>query len=237
MTNSISLTEFLESDGVQDWHVVGDGGLAHFRTESFATAAQLLQGITELPGVNDHFPDVDLQRDGVTVRLITTTDDYYGISRRDVEVASQISEAARELCLTADPASVQSVLVIPGAPVSAKAMPFWRPFSGMSLARQPRRGPGRSARSGAFFWFEDINEPRPNGGGAIRRNLGSVRAGPGSRRHVWTQVRLVESGLITSPIFSITLVREACRFLTGWGRCMRQGRNSMAVASRCSSSR
>jgi len=79
--------------------------------------------------------DVDLRHDGVTVRLITYTDDYYGMSHRDVEIARQISAAARRLGLLAVPSAVQSVLVIPGATSTADMMPFWR----AALGYEPRR--------------------------------------------------------------------------------------------------
>lgn len=49
--------------------------------------AQLAQAISELPGVEDHAPDVDVRSDGMTVRLITCADHYYGVSRRDIEPA------------------------------------------------------------------------------------------------------------------------------------------------------
>jgi 4a-hydroxytetrahydrobiopterin dehydratase len=71
----------------------------------------------------------------VTVRLITYTDDYYGMSQRDVELALQISAAARRLGLSADPSAVQSVLVIPGATSPAEVMRFWR----AALGFEPRR--------------------------------------------------------------------------------------------------
>src|SRR4029453_9631499 len=89
----------------------------------------------ESEGVEDHKPDVDLRHDGVTVRLITYTDDYYGMSQRDVEMARQISAAARELGLSADPAALQSVLVIPGASSTAEVMPFWRAALGYEARR------------------------------------------------------------------------------------------------------
>src|SRR2546425_1985039 len=76
MTNKISPKQFHESDGVEDWRVVGDGACAYFRTGSFAASARLVQAISELPVVDDHHPDVDLRHDGVTVRLITITDGY-----------------------------------------------------------------------------------------------------------------------------------------------------------------
>ena len=95
MADTISPKEFQESEGVEDWRVVGDGACAHFRTGSLAAAARLVEAISQLPGVDDQRPDVDVRRDGVTVRLITITDDYYGTSRRDIELARQISAVAR----------------------------------------------------------------------------------------------------------------------------------------------
>src|SRR5262247_3259392 len=135
MLDRISPTQFHESEGVEDWRVIGDGACAYFRTGSFATSARLVQAISQLPGVEDHQPDIDVRRDGVTVRLITYIDDYYGMSQRDVEMARLISAAARRLGLPADPAAVQSLLVIPGATSTAEVMPFWRAV----LGYEPRR--------------------------------------------------------------------------------------------------
>jgi 4a-hydroxytetrahydrobiopterin dehydratase len=135
MTDQITPTQFHEAEGVAAWRVVGDGACAYFRTESLAAGPRLVQAISELPGVEDHGPDVDLRRDGVTVRLITYTDDYYGMSQADVEMARRISAAARRLGLAADPSAVQSVLVVPGATSTAAVMEFWR----AALGYEPRR--------------------------------------------------------------------------------------------------
>jgi|SRR6266850_2172151 len=89
--------EEIQVRGVEDWRVIGDGACAYFRTGSFAASARLMQAISQLPGVEHRKPDVDLRHDGVTVRLITYTHDYYGMSQRDVQMARQISAAARWL--------------------------------------------------------------------------------------------------------------------------------------------
>jgi 4a-hydroxytetrahydrobiopterin dehydratase len=168
MIERISPQQFHAAAGVEDWRVVGDGACAYYRTGSFAAGARLVQAIGELPGVEDHTPDVDLRPDGVTVRLITYTDDYYGMSQRDVDMARGIAAAARRLGLSADPSAVQSVLVIPGAPSTEAVMPFWRAALGYEPRRDspaedlvdPRgRAPG--------LWFERMREPRADGGGAI----------------------------------------------------------------------
>src|SRR5947199_3376873 len=85
MTDRLSPQQFHEAEGVEDWRVLGDGACAYFRTGSFAAGARLVQAIGEVPGVDEHRPDIDVRHDGVTVRLLTTTDDYCGMSRRDVE--------------------------------------------------------------------------------------------------------------------------------------------------------
>ena len=168
MTDQITPKQFHESEGVEDWRVIGDGACAHFRAGSFTASAQFVQAISQLPGGEDHKPDVDLRHDGVTVRLITYTDRYYGMSKRDVEIARNISAAARRLGLSADPSAVQSLLVIPGAASTAEVIPFWRAVLGYEPRRDsptedlvdPRgRWPG--------FWFEQMNTSRADGRGAI----------------------------------------------------------------------
>jgi 4a-hydroxytetrahydrobiopterin dehydratase len=168
MTDRLSPKQFRESDGVEDWRVLGDGACAFFRTGSFAAAARLVQAIAELPGVDEQHPDVDVRRDGVTVRLITVADDYFGMSRRDVALASRISAVARELGLSADPSALQSLLVIPGATVTAEVMPFWRALLGYEPRPDSPDEDLVDPRGRApAFWFERMDQPRPDGGGAI----------------------------------------------------------------------
>jgi 4a-hydroxytetrahydrobiopterin dehydratase len=168
MVEQLTAQQFEESDGVGDWRVVGDGACAYFRTGSFAAGVRLVQAIGDLPGVDDHAPDIDLRADGVTVRLLTYSNDYYGMTDLDVELARRISEVARAQGVSANPSAVQSVLVIPGATDRRTVMPFWRAVLGYEprtdspdedLVDPRNRWPG--------FWFESMDEPRADGGGAI----------------------------------------------------------------------
>jgi 4a-hydroxytetrahydrobiopterin dehydratase len=167
-TDGITLGQFRESEGVDEWRLLSEGACAFFRTGSFAASVRFVQAIGELAGIEDHRPDVDLRHDGVTVRLITITDDYYGMSRRDVEFARQISVVARDLGASADPSAVQTLLIIPGAPVTAEIMPFWRAVLGYEpRGDSPDEDLVDPHRLGPPFWFEPMREPRPGGGGAI----------------------------------------------------------------------
>jgi 4a-hydroxytetrahydrobiopterin dehydratase len=168
MTDQISPSQFQRSEGVEDWRVLGDGANAFFRTTSFAESARLVQAISQLPGVDEEQPEVDLRHDGVTVRMLTLRDDYAGMTRGNLELARKISSAAKNLRLWADPSAVQSLLVIPGATSRADVMPFWR----AALAYDPRRdSPAEDLvdphNRGVAFWFEQMEKPRPDGGGVI----------------------------------------------------------------------
>jgi 4a-hydroxytetrahydrobiopterin dehydratase len=168
MTDGISVREFHEAEGTADWRVLAEGACAFFRTGSFEESARLVAAIGGLAGVEDHRPDVDVRRDGVTVRLITMADDWYGPSGRDLELARLISGAARELGLVADPSALQSFLVIPGAPDTAAVMPFWRAVLGYEpRADSPDEDLVDPHFRGPSFWFEPMDEPRADGGGAI----------------------------------------------------------------------
>ena len=167
MTDGITAREFHAAEGTEDWRVIGDGACTFYRTDSFAAGARLVHAIGELAAIDAHSPDIDLRADGVTVRLITITADYYGMSQADIELARRISAVAGEQGLDADPSAVQSVLVVPGAPTTAQVMPFWQAV----LRYEPR---GDSPEEdlvdprgrGPAFWFEAMQEPR-GGGGAI----------------------------------------------------------------------
>ena len=168
MTDQITPSQFHETEGVEDWRLTSEGASAFFRTRSFAESARFVQAISELPGVEDHRPGIDVRHDGVTVHMITYTDDYFGPSQRDVELARQISAAARKMGLIADPSAVQSLLIVPGATDIAEVIPFWRAVLGYEPRRDsPNEDLVDPHDRGAPFWFEQMIEPRGDGKGAI----------------------------------------------------------------------
>ena len=168
MTDHISPKQFRDSEGVEDWRVLGDGANAYFRTGSLAAGARLVQAISELPGIDDVQPDVDVRHDGVTVRMVAFIEGYGGMLQSHVEMARKISAAARKLGLSADPSAVQSLLVIPGAHAIAEVMPFWRAVLGYEPRRDsPAEDLVDPRNRSVPFWFEQMKKPRADGGGAI----------------------------------------------------------------------
>jgi 4a-hydroxytetrahydrobiopterin dehydratase len=162
MTRGISPRQFHEAAGIEDWRVVGEGACAFFRTGSFAGGARLVQAIGERTGPDDHHPDLDVRAEGVTVRLVTVTDDWYGLSERDLEAARRISAVARELGVPADPAMVQTVQVTVDALASAEVMPFWRAVLGYEYrSDSPEEDLVDPRGRGPSFWFQPMDAPRP----------------------------------------------------------------------------
>jgi 4a-hydroxytetrahydrobiopterin dehydratase len=53
MSENITGRQFLESDGVEDWRVIGEGACTYFRTGSYAAGARLAQEISRLAGPED----------------------------------------------------------------------------------------------------------------------------------------------------------------------------------------
>jgi pterin-4a-carbinolamine dehydratase/uncharacterized damage-inducible protein DinB len=104
MDGTITADEFRASDGVDDWRVVRGAACALFRTGSFTAGVELVDAVGELAEAAGHHPDVDLRYGSVLVRLVSH--DVGGLSARDVALARQVSAAARELDVPADPAAL-----------------------------------------------------------------------------------------------------------------------------------
>jgi len=167
-TEPMTPREFEEADGVEDWRVLGEGACIYFPTATFAESAGLVQAFAEIAGVEDRAPQIDVRAGGVTIKLLTITNDYAGMTTGDLDVARQISAVARNLGLDADPSAVQSFLVIPGAPDISEVTPFWRALLGYEpRADSPDEDLVDPRDRGPSFWFESMEEPRPGGLGAI----------------------------------------------------------------------
>jgi 4a-hydroxytetrahydrobiopterin dehydratase len=157
MTESITAQQFHDADGVEDWRVLFEGACTHFRTKAFSKGVALVDAIGALADAANHHPDVDLRYGGVTVRL--RTHEVNGLSERDVALARQISRAARDLGISADPAAVQTVQITIDRRVGSEVQPFWRAVLGYKeegdedLVDPLGRAPS--------IWFQQMDAPRP----------------------------------------------------------------------------
>ena len=160
-TGWVTPRQFHEADGLQDWRLVAGGACTYYRTGSLVTGARLVHAITELADRDDLRPDVDLRYEGVTVRLPPLQPLDYGVSDRDVELARQISAAARELGLDADLSAVQTLQVSIDALVRGEVSPFWRALLGGYVDRDGPEDLVDPRRRLPAFYFQQMDAPRP----------------------------------------------------------------------------
>jgi len=167
VTDRIFSRQFHGAEGAEAWRVLPDGAYAFFRTDSLSASARFVDAISGLVRGRDA-PDMDIRGHGVTVLIRAFKDREYGLVQRDLDLARAIAETAREMGLTAEPAAIQSLSIIPGALDRGRIMPFWqgvlgydpRPDSPDEDLVDPH---GRLAP----FWFEEMDELRADGAGTI----------------------------------------------------------------------
>jgi 4a-hydroxytetrahydrobiopterin dehydratase len=152
MSESVAAKRFHEFD----WRVIRDDAATHFQTGSFAAGLVLVEAIGRLSDAASHPPDIDLRSDGVTVRVGTGAG---GRSERDLQLARQISEVARDLGATVDLTGLQNVQVAIDALVIPEVLPFWHAVLGYEkVGDEDVVDPDLQ---GPPFWFQQMDAPRP----------------------------------------------------------------------------
>jgi pterin-4a-carbinolamine dehydratase len=156
MTN-LTPKQFEDAGGTEDWRALNSGADAWFNTRSHREGAVLVRRVAELAEAAEHHPDVDLRATGVHLRLFSH--DVSQLTERDVSLAREVSAAAADLGLRADPAAVQRMQVAIDATDAAALAPFWQ-----AALRVDRVGDdrlidpvGRQPR----LWFQELDGPRP----------------------------------------------------------------------------
>ena len=141
------------------WRVVRNDAATHFRIGSSAAGVALVNAIVRLADDANHHPDVDLRSDGVTVRLRTEGGGMSPLGEREVALARQISEAARDLGVAVDLTGLQAIQVAIDALVIPDVLPFWRAVLGyLQVADEDLIDPHFQEPP---FWFQQMDAPRP----------------------------------------------------------------------------
>jgi 4a-hydroxytetrahydrobiopterin dehydratase len=167
VSESIRSAEFHAAKDAEAWRVLPEGAYAFFRTDSFAASVEFVNAIGRLVRRGAE-PRIDLRSDGVTVLMRAFKSEGYGLVRSDLDLARAISEAAREMGLSADPTGIQTLSVIPGAVERRTIMPFWERVLGYKRRPDsPEEDLVDPHERLAPFWFEQMDELRPDGAGNI----------------------------------------------------------------------
>jgi 4a-hydroxytetrahydrobiopterin dehydratase len=109
--------------GLDDWRKLAQALHARFLTGDFATGLRFVTAVTEAAEAANHHPDVKLTYPFVDLSLVSH--DVSRVTQRDLDLAREISEIAREQGIAADPAAPALLeLALDTADVAALG-PFW----------------------------------------------------------------------------------------------------------------
>ena len=120
----ISPARFHRAPGVSDWRVTSTGPQAVFAAASLSHAAGLVAPIVAAAERSGVLPDVDVRPEAVVVRIPNRTDD--GIPAAATAFAAEVSRAAAEQQLIADPSRAQSVGIYVAEHSLVDVRPFFR---------------------------------------------------------------------------------------------------------------
>ncbi|MFT4108459.1 VOC family protein [Propionicimonas sp.] len=149
--------QFEQAGGTGDWRALNAGADTWFETGSHLAGARFVRRVADLAETAGHHPDVDLRSTGVHLRLFSH--DVNQLTERDVALARQVSNAAADLGLPADPSAVQRMQLAVDAIDAATLVPFWQTALRYDRVADDRLADplGRQPR----LWFQEMDGPRP----------------------------------------------------------------------------
>jgi 4a-hydroxytetrahydrobiopterin dehydratase len=164
----LSGTQIAEA-ALSDWRKLGQGLHARFRTGDFATGVRFVAGIGAAADAAGHHPDVRIGADHVDLTLVSddaiyrddegTEHQVEWVTRRDVELARQISTIAVDQSVQSDPRSITTIeLALDTADATALA-PVWAALLTGSAEARGRGTLGDDIRDATrrvpILWFQD----------------------------------------------------------------------------------
>jgi len=106
-----------------DWRKLAQALHARFRTGDFAAGLRFVTAVTEAAERANHHPDVTLTYPFVDLKLISH--DVSQLTQRDLDLARQISEIAREQEISAEPGALAELELALDTADLAAVGPFW----------------------------------------------------------------------------------------------------------------
>lgn len=160
-SDRLSGDQIAEMDGMDDWRSMHQALQARFLTGDFATGLEMVKRIGKVAEKRGHHPDLDLRYPHLIVRLYSH--DVFGKTERDVELAQEISDIARDLDVASDPAVLSVVEIGLDTWDAAEIKPFWQAVLGLS--DNPRYDDELRDDDGDLptLWFQETDqheEPR-----------------------------------------------------------------------------
>lgn len=183
----LTARRFEAADGAEDWRVVAYGPRAWYRTRGYLDGAAFVERVAPLD-TGAYYLDLDVRRTGVGAHLGRRQDEP--LDHGAVELARQVSTAARELGLAPDPSMVQCIDLTTDVTDVAEVRPFWvaalayDPLDDADVVDPQRRW--------SPMWFQELDAPRP-----LRNRIHLDLAVPAERADERVAAALAAGGRVT----------------------------------------
>jgi 4a-hydroxytetrahydrobiopterin dehydratase len=139
--------------GIDDWRQILDRIKARFRTGDFVTGLALVNQIGEAAEAANHHPDITLTYTDVIVTL--SSHDQHGITRKDLDLAQEISRRAVELGIEADVSGLTQLELGLDTALGEDLAPFYAALLGAEIVRgEPVDASGQVPT----VWWQDTRE-------------------------------------------------------------------------------
>jgi 4a-hydroxytetrahydrobiopterin dehydratase len=121
--DKLSTQEILDA-GLADWRKLAQALHARYRIVDFNAGVAFVAAVAEIAEAASHHPDLKMTNGVVDVSLCTHEDGLW-VTQKDIDMARQISELARQQGLTPEPAAVTQFEIALDTANEDGVAPFW----------------------------------------------------------------------------------------------------------------
>ncbi|MEV6286165.1 VOC family protein [Kribbella sp. NPDC051770] len=153
-----------------DWRKLGQGMHARYVVADFGAGARFVSAVADAGTAAGHQPRVTLGDTFVDLKLISDDAVYVAngvehvveyTTRKDLELAQQITEIAATQGVKADPAGITTIELALDTADAAKVAPMWAALLTGDTAASGRGTPGNDVRDATgrvpILWFQDTD--------------------------------------------------------------------------------
>jgi 4a-hydroxytetrahydrobiopterin dehydratase len=180
-------TQQILGAGLDDWRKLAQALHARYRITDFMAGAAFIAAVAEAAEAASHHPDLKMT-DGVVDVSLCTHEDGLWVTQKDIGMARQISQIARQNALEPEPAAVAQLEIALDIADEDGVAPFWSVLLTGSPGNKIYDSVFDPASRVPALWFQgtsDHETPRQRcistcGSPPRRRRPRSPRAGPSS---------------------------------------------------------
>jgi 4a-hydroxytetrahydrobiopterin dehydratase len=157
--DKLSTQEIFDA-GLADWRKLAQALHARYRVADFKAAAAFVAAVAEMAEADSHHPDLKMTNGVVDVSLCTHEDGFW-VTEKDIDMAQQISEIARQQGLTPEPTAVAQLELALDTANENGVAPFWSVLLTGSPDNKIYDSVFDPTSRVPSLWFQDTDEHEP----------------------------------------------------------------------------